>query len=109
MRTLKSIISVISLIVPTFLLAQSQPALQTLPGIPPVPDPRNVYSETVTGKMSPATTGALSRVYVPNLKSSDVYVIDPATFQVVDHFKVGGTTGANPQHVIPSWDLKTLW
>jgi YVTN family beta-propeller protein len=55
--------------------------------------------------MSAATAGALSRVYVPNVKSGDVFVIDPATFQVVDHFVVGG----NPQHVIPSWDLKTLW
>jgi YVTN family beta-propeller protein len=78
---------------------------QTLPGMPPVVDPRNVYSETMAGKMSSATAGALTRVYVPNIKSGDVYVIDPATFQVVDHFVVGG----NPQHVIPSWDLKTLW
>jgi len=78
---------------------------QNLPGMPPVPDLRNVYSETVTGKMSPATAGALNRVYVPNLKSAEVYVIDPATYQVVDHFATGG----NPQHVIPSWDLKTLW
>jgi YVTN family beta-propeller protein len=78
---------------------------QTLPGMPPVVDPRNIYSETTTGKLSPATAGALTRVYVPNIKSGDVYVIDPATFQVVDHFVVGG----NPQHVIPSWDLKTLW
>jgi YVTN family beta-propeller protein len=73
--------------------------------IPPVVDPKNAYSETVTGKMSPATAGALTRVYVPNVKSGDVYVIDPATYQVVDHFVVGG----NPQHIIPSWDLKTLW
>src|SRR5712691_12511019 len=78
---------------------------QALPGTPPVVDPRNIYSETTAGKLSPATAGALSRVYVPNIKSGDVYVIDPATFQVVDHFVVGG----NPQHVIPSWDLKTLW
>jgi YVTN family beta-propeller protein len=78
---------------------------QTLPGMPPVIDPKNVYSESVAGKMSPATTGALSRVYVPNVKSGDVFVIDPSTFQVVDHFVVGG----NPQHIIPSWDLKTLW
>jgi len=78
---------------------------QTLPGMPPVIDARNVYSETTAGKFSPAVSGALSRVYVPNLKSGDVYVIDPATFQVVDRFVVGG----NPQHVIPSWDLKTLW
>lgn len=78
---------------------------QNLPGMPPVIDSRNVYSESVAGKMSPATAGALNRVYVPNVKSGDVYVIDPATFQVVDHFVIGG----NPQHVIPSWDLKTLW
>ena len=78
---------------------------QTLPGMPPVVDPRNIYSETGAGKFSPATTGAPTRVYVPNIKSGDVYVIDPANFQVVDHFVVGG----NPQHVIPSWDLKTLW
>jgi YVTN family beta-propeller protein len=73
--------------------------------MPPVVDPRNIYSETSAGKFSPATTGAPTRVYVPNIKSGDVYVIDPANFQVVDHFVVGG----NPQHVIPSWDLKTLW
>jgi YVTN family beta-propeller protein len=73
--------------------------------MPPVVDPRNIYSETTPGKFSPATAGALARVYVPNIKSGDVYVIDPATFQVVDHFVIGG----NPQHVIPSWDLKTLW
>src|SRR6516162_4977938 len=79
--------------------------IQNLPGMPPVPDPRNVYSETVSGKMSAATAGALNRVYVPNLKSAEVWVIDPATFKVVDRF----TTGGNPQHVIPSWDLKTLW
>src|SRR5437764_3270337 len=86
------------------LLSTNPVSAQTLPGMPPVVNPNNVYSET-TGKFAPATAGALQRVYVPNVKSGDVYVIDPATFQVVDHFVVGG----NPQHVIPSWDLKTLW
>jgi YVTN family beta-propeller protein len=94
------------LMVSTLVLqAQAPAARQTLPGMPPVIDPQNAYSETGAGKLSPATAGALPRVYVPNLKSSDIYVIDPATFQVVDHYVVGG----NPQHVIPSWDLKTLW
>jgi YVTN family beta-propeller protein len=65
----------------------------------------NLYSETTAGKLSPAVAGALPRVYVPHVKSGDVYVIDPATFQVVDKFTVGG----NPQHIIPSWDMKTLW
>jgi len=88
-----------------FLLQTAAAGVRTLPGMPPVIDPRNVYSETTAGKLSPATMGALSRVYVPNVKSGDVYVIDPSTFQVVDHYVIGG----NPQHVIPSWDLKTLW
>ncbi|HEX9445832.1 MAG TPA: YncE family protein, partial [Candidatus Binatia bacterium] len=35
----------------------------------------------------------------------DVSVIDPATLKVVDRFKVG----VHPQHIVPSWDLKTLW
>ena len=85
--------------------AAQAPAIQTVPGMPPVVDARNVYSEAGPGKVSAATAGALSRVYVPNVKSGDVYVIDPATYSVVDHYSVGG----NPQHIIPSWDLKTLW
>ena len=73
--------------------------------MPPVPDAKNLYSETVAGKMSPATATALPRIYVPHVQSNDVYVIDPATFSVVGKFKVG----LNPQHVVPSWDLRTLW
>jgi YVTN family beta-propeller protein len=80
-------------------------ALETVPGMPSVPDPSNLYSETAAGKLSPAVQGALERIYVPHVSSNDVYVIDPATFKVVDRFKVG----LNPQHVVPSWDLKTLW
>ena len=75
------------------------------PGMPVVVDPGNLYSEAASGRMSAAVAGALERVYVPNVKSNDVYVIDPATFKVVDRFKVG----VNPQHVVPSWDLRTLW
>jgi YVTN family beta-propeller protein len=80
-------------------------AATALEGMPPVPDPSNLYSETVAGKLSPAVAGALERVYVPHVSSNDVYVIDPATQKVVDRFKVG----LNPQHVVPSWDLQTLW
>ena len=88
--------------------AAAQPAgraIETVPGMPPVVDPANLYSEAGAGKVSPAAAGALPRVYVPNVKSNDVYVIDPATLKVVDKFRVG----INPQHVVPSWDLKTLW
>jgi YVTN family beta-propeller protein len=85
----------------------SQPAraVATVPGMPPVVDPENLYSETAAGKLSPAAAGALPRVYVPNRQSNDVYVIDPATLKVVSRFRVG----VHPQHIVPSWDLKTLW
>jgi YVTN family beta-propeller protein len=80
-------------------------AIKTVPGMPPVIDPNNLYSETQAGKLSPAVSGALPRVYVPDRQSNDVTVIDPATLKVIDRFAVG----INPQHVVPSWDLKMLW
>jgi len=90
-------------------LAGAQPAppaaIVTVPGMPAVPDPKNLYSEATAGRMSTTVAGDLARVYVPNLQSNDVYVIDPTTFTVVDKFRVG----VNPQHVVPSWDLKTLF
>jgi YVTN family beta-propeller protein len=86
--------------------AATAPAgLTVLPGMPPIVDPGNLYSETGAGHLSPAVAGALSRVYVPNRESDDVYVIDPATFKVVNRFKVG----IKPQHIVPAWDLQTLW
>ena len=80
-------------------------AVETVPGMPPVVDPSNLYSETRADKMSAVAAPAPPRVYVPNLRSNEVYVIDPATLKVVDRFRVG----VNPQHVVPSYDLKTLW
>ncbi len=79
--------------------------ITTIAGMPPVVDPRNLYSETGPANLSPAVRDDLPRVYVPNLRSGDVYVIDPAAMKVVDKFKVG----IGPQHVVPSWDLRTLW
>jgi len=84
---------------------QAPRAVETVPGMPPVVDATNLYSEPRPDKLSPAVAQARPRVYVPNLKSNDVYVIDPATLKVVDRFRVG----INPQHIVPSYDLKTLW
>ena len=80
-------------------------AVTTVPGMPPVPDPANLYSEAGAGKASAAVAADLERIYVPNLRSSDVYVVDPTAMKVVDRFKVG----IGPQHIVPSWDLRTLW
>ena len=54
------------------------PAIKNVPGMPPVIDSNNLYSETQAGKLSPAVNSALPRVYVPNRQSNDVTVIDPA-------------------------------
>lgn len=80
-------------------------AVHTVPGMPPVIDPSNLYSETGPSHLSAAVRGDLERVYVPNLRSDNVYVIDPKTLKVVDKFPVG----ESPQHVVPSYDLRTLW
>jgi len=76
-----------------------------LPGMPPPLDPRDVYAAGRPGNMSPAVKGFPDRVYVPNSASNTVDVIDPHTFKIINHFAVG----KQPQHVVPSWDLKTLW
>jgi YVTN family beta-propeller protein len=91
-------------------LAAAAPAapltpVQTVPGMPPVSNPRNLYAAAGVNMFSPAVAGALNRIYVPNLRSGDVYVIDPATRRVIDRFPVGIV----PQHVVPAWDLQTLW
>ena len=85
--------------------AQTATSVETVPGMPPVTNRANLYSETTADKLSPALANVPARVYVPNVKSHEVHVIDPVAMVVVDRYKVG----KNPQHVVPSWDLKTLW
>lgn len=79
--------------------------ISTVAGMPPVLDSDNLYGETKADQFNPAVKDDLERVYVPNLRSNDVSVIDPKTLKVVDRFKVG----RSPQHIVPSWDLRTLW
>lgn len=75
------------------------------PGVPPLLDPHDVYAADRPGQLSPAVAGFRSLVYVPNSQSNSVDVIDPTTDKVVSHFPVGRL----PQHVVPSYDLKTPW
>lgn len=97
------LVSVLGLFISLADLAKGQTA--PVAGMPPVVDPHNIFSETTPDKVLPRVAEDLPRIYVPNLRSDDVYVIDPATFRVVDRFPVG----RSPQHVVPSWDLRTLW
>lgn len=72
-------------------------------GMPAVLDPLNIYSANTAPL--PRIANDPARVYVPNGKSNTVDVIDPNTFKIVDSFATGG----DPQHIVPSYDLKTLW
>ena len=72
---------------------------------PPLLDPRDVYAADRPGMLSTVVRGFPDRVYVPNSESNTVSVIDPHTYRVIDEFPVGTL----PQHVVPSYDLKTLW
>jgi DNA-binding beta-propeller fold protein YncE len=66
---------------------------------------RNVYAADRPGDLSPVVRHAKPYVYVPNSDSGTVDVIDQRTFKIVEHFAVGEL----PQHVVPAWNLKTLY
>jgi YVTN family beta-propeller protein len=85
--------------------APASPRTAGLAGMPPVLDPKDVYAADRPGMLSPVVRHDPARVYVPNSGSNTVDVIDQRTFKIVAHFPVG----AQPQHVTPSWDLRTLW
>jgi DNA-binding beta-propeller fold protein YncE len=64
-----------------------------------------VYAADRAGDLSPVVRGFRPLIYVPNSGSNTVDEIDPDTARIVRQFGVG----ALPQHVVPSYDLKTLW
>ena len=66
---------------------------------------RSVYADAGPEMLTGAARLARPLVYVPNSRSGTVDVIDQRTFRVIEHF----TVGLLPQHVVPSYDLKTLY
>ena len=67
--------------------------------------PVEVYAGAGAGDLSATARQAVPRVYVPDSVSNRVQELDPITFKVLRSFP----TAREPQHVVPSWDLKTLW
>ncbi len=67
--------------------------------------PRNVYAADRANALTGAARRARALVYVPNSQSGTLDVIDQHTFKVIAHYRVG----ALPQHVTPSYDLRTLY
>ena len=74
-------------------------------GVPPLLDAHDLYAADRPGMLSATAAQARSLIYVPDDDDATVHVIDPATFRVIKVEKVGKL----PQHVTPSYDLKTLW
>ena len=74
-------------------------------------DTANLYAADAPGMLSPTVKNYPSRIYVPNSKSDTVDVIDPATYKIIGHFSLPKHSRGSlePQHVVPSWDLKKLW
>src|SRR5919202_6440784 len=76
------------------------------PGRVPRPLSRHdVYAAGRPRRLNAVTRRARRLVYVPNSASDTVDVISQRTYRVVRQLH----TGALPQHVTPSWDLRTLW
>jgi DNA-binding beta-propeller fold protein YncE len=81
------------------------PVAGQLAGMPPITDPRNVYSNAGANMVGDAARAAKPLIYVPHTKSGDVWVIDPGTFAVVGRYPAGKEI----QHVVPSHDMRTLY
>jgi YVTN family beta-propeller protein len=86
-------------------LPAEDPMANPLPGMPPVLNPHDIYSAARAGEVSGVIRHFPSLIYVPNSGSASVDVIDPKTYKIIRHFRVG----RQPQHVTPSYDLKSLW
>jgi DNA-binding beta-propeller fold protein YncE len=84
---------------------KGSPARSARARIPPLLDRHDVYAAGRPGHLSPVVRGDPARVYVPDSESNSVDVISQRRFKVIGRFPVGQL----PQHVTPSWDLKTLW
>jgi YVTN family beta-propeller protein len=76
-----------------------------LPGMPAPLDPNDLYAADRPNALSDVVKADVPRVYVPNNFGGSVSVIDPATYKVIQTVRVA----KSPEHVVPSWDLRTLW
>jgi DNA-binding beta-propeller fold protein YncE len=81
------------------------PGGSLLAGMPEYLSESNVYAAAGPNLLSDTVRGHRELVYVPHNNSDDVWVIDPKTYEVVDRF----AGGQEPQHVVPSYDLTTLY
>jgi DNA-binding beta-propeller fold protein YncE len=73
--------------------------------VPRLLDSHDVYAADRRGELAPVARRFRPLVYVPNSASDTVDEIDQRTYRVIRQFQVGSL----PQHVVPSYSLRTLW
>lgn len=83
----------------------SSPAASPSASAAPTPSTVNLYAAAGANMFSPAVADAKALVYVPNHTDGTISVIDPKTYTVIDTY----ASGPGTQHVVPSWDMKTLY
>jgi YVTN family beta-propeller protein len=88
---------------PSPVVTTGPPATASQPATTPAG--RAPYAFAGAGMVTGAATRARPLVYVPNQLSGTVQVIDPKTYKVIARERVP----ASPEHVVPAWDLRTLW
>jgi YVTN family beta-propeller protein len=90
---------------PTASASPPAPPFPLLAGMPEYVAYDNVYAAAGPDMLSDTVRGHRELIYVPHNDSDDVYVIDPKTYEVIDRFP----GGPEPQHVVPSYDMTTLY
>jgi len=67
--------------------------------------PGGVYAHAGPGMLSQVVAGDPYRLYVPESAGTGIDVVDPTAGRVLAHYE----TGSDPQHVVPAYDLRTLY
>jgi DNA-binding beta-propeller fold protein YncE len=80
-------------------------AAAPLAGMPPLLDQNDIYAADRPNEFSPVVKNFPHIAYVPNHTSNTLTEINIDTRKVIATYKMK----PGPQHVVPSWDLKTLW
>ncbi len=93
------------LVIFSFLGSSVASAVAPLAGMPPVLDPNDIYSADRPNAFSDVVKNFPKIAYVPNHTSNTLTEIDIKTMKVIATYPMK----KGPQHVVPSWDLKTLW
>jgi len=73
--------------------------------MPAVTDRHNIYAAAGRNMLSPTAKADRPLVYVPHNQSGAVWVIDPKTYRVIGKYPAG----VEIQHVVPAYDLRTLY